>query len=226
MPSPHRIATVFTRKSWVPYVGAAIDLDFVAQRYWWGGAEKRTGDFTTYVLNGSTFDANGLTASSTIDITLALAALGTFVPGAFAAAIYHTSAPAGVKAFFGLDDGTTTERVNLSQNVTTATLLLSVVDGNVAQSNINNAGSGTLGVRIGCASSYQTNDMKSSVNGTGATADSVGTMPTVTTLRIGKTTAASSNALGSIARVVAFTAVKTQAELNALSTALRDNVII
>lgn len=210
---------------WLPYTGAAIDLDFVAQKYWWGGAEKTTADFTTYALNGSTFDATGLTPSATIDVTLALAGLGTFIPGALAAALTMASAPPSGRHFVALDDGTTTERISFTATVTPQ-LSVQIYDGNVNQTNSPLTGAGALATRHGTALSYATNDIKMSANGTTTTQDVVATMPTVTTLRIGKLASGATNPVGAIARVVVFTAVKTQAELNALSTALRDNVVI
>jgi hypothetical protein len=204
-----------------PYPGAAIDLDFAGQRYWWGGSPKQTTDFTTWTLNGSTFNINGLTPTATIDVTLSLSGLGTYVPGAIAAGVYPTGSPASTKGWCGIDDGTTNERVSITQNssgqVTTFT-----VDGGVTQAApVGGAPSGTTNVRHGVALSYALNDVKSSFDGLAGTADTVATMPTVTTLRIGKLSTASSQPTGALARVVAFTGVKTQAELNALAISMQ-----
>lgn len=206
-----------------PYAGAAIDLDFKQRRYWWGGAAKTEGSFTTFVLNGSTFGPNGLTPSDTIDVTLSLAGLGTFTPGAFAAAVTHASAPAAAKIYAQIDDTTSTNRIFLLQNTTL------VLGGNVISSNATVAtlgptsGTSALGVRHGYAASYAANNFKAAGNGVAATPDTAGALPAVTMLRIGRGIGAANAALGALGRLLLFTAEKTQAELNALSTAMRDN---
>jgi hypothetical protein len=208
------------RQSEWPLSGATVDLDFVAQRYWWSGGKKTTADFTTFTLSGSTFDGLGLTPSDTIDVTLALAGLGTFIPGAWAYAITQTAAPVANRAWVHLDDGTVSERVAAYQT-TGPQQSLAVADGGVAQAAIFVAAT-SLNVRHGCCGSYATNDIKFAANGFQGTQDTVATMPTVTTLRIGREPGVAAP-LGSIARVILFTAAKSQGDVNAISIAMRDN---
>lgn len=204
-----------------PAPSAAIDLDFVNRRYWWNGALRAESEFTTFALNGSTFDAvKGLNIATGIDVTLALAGLGTFVPGACACAVYHAAAPASTKGYFALDDGTNLQRAGIVQ-VTTAALQLNVVNSTV-QGNVTGGVTTALNTRHGYAASYDLNDFKAAGNGSGGTPDTVGTLPaTATTLRIGKNFVAGSEALGALSRLVLYPATKTQAELNALSTQMQ-----
>src|SRR4030095_12319490 len=78
----------------VPWPSAAIDLDFVAQVYYWGGAFKTTGDFTAFSLGAGSIGASGLTPGSDTDIRISLSGLGAFIPGSYGAAVYQNSAPA------------------------------------------------------------------------------------------------------------------------------------
>lgn len=205
-----------------PAPGAAVDLDFIARRYWWGGSSKTEGDFTTFALNGSTFDATGLTPSATIDVTLNLAALGTFIPGSHASACFHQAAPASVRIFWQIDDGTVINRIFVSQN-TTPRLISQVQQASTPQSVHNIVGTDVLGVRHGLASSFTTDLVMASANGVNGTPDTAAVMPTTANiLRIGKSTAANTNPLGSVARVILYTANKTQIQLQELSLAVRD----
>lgn len=203
-----------------PAPGAAVDIDFVNRRYWWGGSSKLEANFTTFVLNGATFGANGLTPTDTTDVTLALAGLGTFLPGALAAAVFHSGTPATTKCFFEIDNNVQTQRVVLQQSTTRTLGLVTVSSG--TQANMSVAGTTVIGPRQGLAGSYNTNDFKYAANGVDGTPDTAGNLPTaVATLRIGRSFTGADAALGSIARLVLFGATKTQAELNALSNQMR-----
>lgn len=205
--------------------GAVVDLDFANQRYFWNGAVRTTAEFTTYVLNGSTFDARGLAPTDTIDITLALAGIGAFAPGAFAATIYQLAAPGSSKTWFELDDGTNNNKVAFAQTPGLVGQLL-VNTANVSQAAINN-GSGSnlalLNTIHGVAASWTTNPTDLSVNGIIGVTDTAATLPAVTTLRILKASVATSGPVGTgiLGRLVLFNAGKTPAELNALSHDIR-----
>lgn len=86
-----------------------------------------------------------------------------------------------IPVFANIDDGTANERITLfvSSSIGTA----SVVDGGVGQSSLNNgaivAGSNRL------VAAYKANDFAASMNGSAAATDTSGTLPTVTTLRVG-----------------------------------------
>jgi hypothetical protein len=205
--------------AWV-YAGAALDLDFINQRYFWGGALKTTANFTTYTLNGSTVGANGITMTDTVDVSIALAGVGTVVPGAFGVAFTNTSNPAAAKGWFELDDGTIANRILFFQN-TTASAQGLVVAASVSQASMDMGAATTpLSVRHGVAISYAVNDFKRAANGTAQSADVAGTLPTVTTLRLrGVSQTAATGALG---RLVLFAAAKSQAEVNAISLDMKN----
>lgn len=205
-----------------PWPGAAIDFDFIRRRYWWSGAEKLEANFTTFNLNGSTFSSKGLRpADGTIDVTLAMAGLGSLIPGSMGVA-YENIANAGAGPMVQMDNGTEQERVSAFKTGS-GTSQISIVDNNVTQANPA-VGIGTLGVRIGFSFSYNTNAFLLSQNGVAGTADVSGTLPTPTTIRVGRTTTGVFANSVWIARVVIFTADKPQGALDLLSAALRDAV--
>ena len=203
-----------------PMPRAVLDLDFVRQRYWWNGQLRTTAAFTTYTLNASTFNEYGLTPSTTIDWTLALAGVGTVVPGAYAVLAGHNQTVAAANNIFQLDDATANERVACNQS-TTPSFQIAVVDGGATQCTLGPAVAGTLNVFHGHAASYDTNSFIAASNGVLGTTDTAGTLPTVTTLRIGKGTAASTEILGFISRLILFNSVRTSGEVIALSVATR-----
>lgn len=207
-----------------PFPGALVDVDFRRQRYWWSGAEKLTSDFTSFNLSGATIDRRGLLPSATVDITLALAGLGTFVPGSLAFAFTNTAAPAAQRVFFSIDDGTNNNRIQILQPTNLA-FTFAVAVGNVLQAAINPVAiaSNALNVCHGAAASWATNDFKAAANFLPATADTAGTVPAPTILRFGRSTVASSDPTGSgiLARLALFSTQPTQAELNALSSLIR-----
>lgn len=209
----------FTRKRPWPFPACSVDIDFVNQRYFWSGAYKATSNFTTYTLNGSTFGPGGLTPTDTIDVTLTLPA-ETYVPGSYCAAFTHASAPGTSRTIFQLDDGGNTNRVTLQQ-ATSLLLTNSVTVSNVSQASATASATAPTGIRHGFASSYDTNDFRFSGNGVAGTADTSGTIPTVTRLQIGRS-AGGTACTGAIGRIVLFNAVKTNFELHALAVAMRD----
>lgn len=207
---------VILRRKW-PYDGCVADLDFIHQRYFWGGRQRKIADFTTYTLNGSTFDAYGLTPSSTIDVTVALSGLGTVVPGSCILRTYATSAPANTSAAFELDDGTSNERIMVAAQAATGNMLYQVHVGGAAQASIfPSILTSSLG-HHGVACTWAANNFLTGGDGVAGTADSSGTLPTVTTIRIGKSTAGSTSFPGAVGRIVLFGAARTQPELLALS---------
>jgi hypothetical protein len=209
-----------------PWPGAAADLDFVRRQYWWNGATRTEANFTTLTLNGATWTAQGLdvsTATTNPGITITLATLAiTMPPFVYAFAGYYSSAPGTQRTILSFDDGTNNERTFL--NVLTAPNITTlVIDGGVQQSSQNNAITvPSATVRFGIAFSAQLNEVLSAGNGSGATADVVATMPTVTTLRLGANVAATSWPPAVLSRLLIFTAVKTQADVNQLSAQIRD----
>jgi hypothetical protein len=185
-----------------PWPRALVDLYFAAQRYWWAGQERHTGEFTTYTLNGSTFGDFGLTPTAAIDWTLALAGVGTVVPGSWMFAVKQAADPGALRCPFQLDDGTANERVTINQG-TSGAIGNQIFDGGVSQANNLNSTDQPNFYKLGGGTSFATNAFRHAVNGSAA-ADTSGTLPTVTHLRIGKNTAADSQFNGSIIRLTIF----------------------
>jgi hypothetical protein len=209
-----------------PQPGVVIDLDFIRRRYYWNGALRTEGDFTTFVLNGATFEARGLnisTCSVNPNITISLAALGlTMPPCVFGFGGYLLGTPAGNRYFFQVDDGTDNERFLLFGN-NTPTVVSQTIDGGVLQSQSFPGSIGSSTQRFGFAFGAQLNDVKTAGNGTGAAQDTAATMPTVTTLRLGcQVTAAPTFPPAVLSRMWIYSAVKPQAEINQLSIDVRD----
>jgi hypothetical protein len=206
-----------------PWTGAAADLDFVRRQYYWNGAIRTEANFTTLVLNGATWGAQGLdfsTCSVNPDITITLAALGiTMPPCVYAYAGVFVSAPASVKTILEFDDGTDNEKfftgTQVGPNINTQT-----IDGGVQQSVVNIAN--TVGVRYGFANSAQLNEILCARNGAAGASDVAATMPTVTRLKLGAGPSATTFAPAIISRLWIFTAVKTQPQVNQLSIDIRD----
>jgi len=205
--------------AWVPMAGAAIDLDFVNQRYYWGGAEKTTGDFATYTLNGSTFDANGLTPSGTIDVTVSLSGLGTFETDCtWGISAFNTAAPGANKSVFQLDNGSNTDRTFLQQT-STGVWQPYLYSGNVLQAGGNTAAS-ALSVKHAAGVAYELDNTLMSANGiTGVSSpDTACVMPvSITQLRVGRNNTVNTNPTLAIGQIVVFQTMKTQTELNALT---------
>src|SRR5262245_2284987 len=102
-----------------PWPGAYADIDFVAQVYYFNGATRTTAEFTAFSLGGAVLGAQGLVcdAADTPDIRVPL--VGTFLPGAMVASLYHTAVPvAGSAIAIQLDAGTTAERLGFQQTNT------------------------------------------------------------------------------------------------------------
>jgi hypothetical protein len=210
---------------YIPWSGAAIDINFMRRRYYWGGAEKTEANFTTFNLNGSTFDSvKGLTPSSTVDITLGLSGLGTYVPGSYGIAFWTLGAPAALSSYLQLDDTTDSNRVYMAQVVANSRASGRVDSGGTNQSTQTPAsGSDVTGARHGAAHSYATNNVMFTANATASAADTAATMPTPTVLRIGKMVAASTTPNAIISRIVIFTSAQAnQTANNSLAVAMRD----
>jgi len=213
---------IMAAKDWVPIAGAAIDLDFIKQKYWWGGALKTTGNFATYTLNGSTFDANGLTPTGTIDVTISLSGLGAFETNCtWLFSGFNTSAPGSNRHAWQLDNGSNTDRTMLQQTSTGVWQLL-LNSGNVAQIGFN-TGANAIGVKHAAGLSYELNNSPGSANGVSAVGspDVACVMPvSLTTLRVGRNFTINTNPTMAIGRIIIFQTKKTQTELNDLTLSL------
>lgn len=203
-----------------PYPGTIVDIDFINLQQFWGGALKTPGDFTTYALNGSTFDGFGLAPTATVDITLALAAAGFTPPGTLVAQLYPTSIPTGaIRRPVELHDGSTNNRVSFHQVLTNGNLNPVVIASGVTQ-----AATSTLfalNTMHGAGISFQTDDVLFSRDGITLAEDTDGaTIPPLTTMQIGKGIDANTQFAGKIARILLFGAVLSQDELDDVTTTL------
>jgi hypothetical protein len=200
-------------------------LDFVRRQYFWNGATRTEANFTTLVLNGATWGPQGLdfsTCSANPNITISLATLAiTMPPCVCALAGQFFSTPAALKILLEINDGTANERFAVSL-LTNPIINLATVDGGVTQSSQNPGTINTPATRFGLAFSANLNDVKAAGNGVGATADTVATMPTVTTLRLGANNTAGTFPAAVLSRLWIFTAVMTQPQINQLSIDIRD----
>lgn len=218
MINPHRLLAGAIAQPWP---GSITDLDFAAQTYYFNGAMRTTAEFTSYTLGGATFVAQGLqfVAANTPVITVPA---GSIQPGCIGIAIYNNAVPAGVNVALQLDDGTTANRVAFQQQAT-ANLRCLVVSGGTNQLTTSFVASAT-GTKYGLAQSWDATgpSFKCSRDGTALTETTTGTLPGAPTLlRIGKgTTAGCAETI--IARVIVMSGSKTQAEINALASDLKN----
>jgi hypothetical protein len=208
-----------------PWPGAAADLDFVRRQYFWNGAARTEANFTTLVLNGATWGVQGLdvsTATVNPDITISLATLAIAMPPCvYAFAGYFLSTPAASKTILEFDNASNNERffVNLTSG---PQIQVQTVTGGVSQASQTPGSISTPSTRFGIAHSAQLNEVLAAGNGIGAAADVVATMPTVTTLRLGANAGAGNWPPAILSRLLIFSAVKIQADINQLSIDVRD----
>lgn len=217
--NPSEVA--FTRN--FPYNGAALDLDFVNQRYYWGGVTKATGDFSSFTLGAGSLGALGLTPATDTVITIDASQIGSAALGTLFAVIYQTGVPGATTTAVQFDDGSDNNRINLGQ-LTTNQPQFVVVTGAAAQANVGCgtvASSATLNMDTAIGGSYDTNNFIASGNGVAGTApDSSGSVPAVTIFRVGKRVAAGTQLVGSLLRCIFIASTQTQAALNATTLVL------
>lgn len=201
-----------------PFPGASYHLSFKRKLYYWGGKGRVSGDFTSFTLGAGTLDAFGLTPASDTVITIATSALGQVIPGSAIIVCTATGTPGAARRPFEFHDGTVNERITFTQATTAGNATLAVVDNGVVQVN-SFLGSGGLVVnrRSALAASWTVDNVVNAANGIAGGPDSVATMPTVTTMQIGKGSAASTQFLGYIEEVIGFSRALTQSECNNLS---------
>jgi hypothetical protein len=96
-----------------------------------------------------------------------------------------TIAPGTSRALLSFDNGTTNERIWLSVNVSNR-IAMSITDGAATQASIDVlSGTTSANVTFKSAAVYALDDFAAVFNGGSPTTDSLGTLPTCTTLRIG-----------------------------------------
>lgn len=177
--------------------------------YIWG-AQQEAGAFpTSYV---PTIASQVTRAADQISILTSAfpysAAAGTIV-------IDGKTAPgAGTQPLWQLDDGTENERVRIERNSSNEIHCI-VTDGGVEQANVN-LGTVAANTAFKVAFAWSAGDFAASLNGGTVGTDASGTLPTVTTMRIGS---ALTNLWGRTEKRDAYyDSRKTNAQLQALST--------
>ncbi len=129
---------------------------------------------------------------------------------------YELTADAAGTAYVlaSLDDGTASNRMDSRASTTRH---LDVVTLGVTQAQID-AGTISADVATKLATAYQVNDFAACINGGTVATDTVGTVPTVTTFRIGRNYDGAGQFTGHIKRLAYYASRKTDAELQVLST--------
>lgn len=94
-----------------------------------------------------------------------------------------TAAGSGTLVFAQFDDGTEDERIRIERNASNEIHCI-VTDGGVAQCDLN-LGAVANSTAFKVAFAWKANDFAASLNGAAVVTDVSGTLPTVTTLRIG-----------------------------------------
>lgn len=209
-----RIAKIGPRPAWwLP--GVAVQMDFVNDRYYWGGAPKLRADFAAFSLAGNcSMEANGLTLDGTaanFNVSVALSTLGVSFPFVIIGSATPTAVTT-VQMIAAVDAGGAVNYCGLYFNT-------SIRSANVVRSSVTEAlltVSGGTAVRTTIGANYQTDNILQSVNGsTGGTADTSATLPSVTTLRIGERGSSGAPWTGTIQHIAIYSgAAIDQTDLN------------
>jgi hypothetical protein len=115
-----------------------------------------------------------------------------------------------------LDDATENERITLGTN-STPNGLMTVIDGGSSQASIA-TGTPAANTTMKLASRYKLDDFAVSANGAAVGTDTSGTLPTVTTLRLGSGTSSTEPLNGWLRQITYIPRALTNAELVARST--------
>lgn len=153
------------------------------------GAQMETGAFaTSYIPTvGSTATRNADSASITTLTPWFNAAAGTLYVSALRSAVNPSAAPVA----FEIGDGTNNNRYLIYNPSAGTTSEFFVANGGVVQAQINVANGFQANVVGKVAGAYQINDFQQASNATLGTADTSGTLPTVTAAYIGRNGSAS-----------------------------------
>jgi hypothetical protein len=116
-------------------------------------------------------------------------------------------------AVSSLDDGTAANRMDSRAS---STRHLDVIVGGVTQASID-AGTISANVATKLTTAYQVNDFAACINGGTVATDTVGTIPTVTTFRIGRNYDGAGQFAGHIKRLTYFPTRKSNADLQSLT---------
>jgi hypothetical protein len=129
-------------------------------------------------------------------------------------AAYRTSATQEV---WSLDDGTVNERI-VNYVAAAGALFAFIADGGVPQIGAFGLGDGNPGATYKTATAWAANDVAFSRDGRTAVTDASATLPTVTSLKIGRNVINAAYVNSHIKRLAYYASRKTNAELQVLST--------
>lgn len=209
-----RIAKIGPRPAWwLPDV--AVQMDFVNDRYYWGGSPKLRTNFAAFSLaGGCAMGASGLTLDGTatnFDISVSVATLGLSYPFVVIASA-TPNAVATIQMMCSTDSGNASNYCGIYFN--SAIRTSNVVTGAVTEALL--AVTGGTAVRTTIGVNYQTNNIMQSLNGsTGGAADTLATLPVATTFRVGERPGNASAWNGTIQHIVIYSgAAINQTDLN------------
>ena len=153
--------------------------------YFWGAQVEAASNVSSYIPT-----TTGSQARSVDLISLASTAFSSWfnaTEGTFFAQFVQANAGGGnLGRILSISDGTTSERFELYYNG--GNYSWDTVDGGAAQASLTVA-AGSFNTLKKAAARYKLNDFHECVNGTLATADTAGTLPTVTTMYLGNSAA-------------------------------------
>jgi len=174
--------------------------------YLWG-AQLEAGAFPTSYIPTTTASVTRAVDANTAAVTL-------FPYSATEGTLFAEFTPFNVAAArraVEMNDTTANERVTLGSNAT-PNGLWTVIDGGASQAAIA-TGTPAANTTIKMAARWKANDFALSVNGAAASTDTSGTLPTMTTLRIGSGVSNAEPINGHIRKVVYLPRVMSDAEL-------------
>lgn len=171
--------------------GAALDLDFANERYWWNGQHFATRDLFLAAIGGAVTD--GVTTFPWTDASIQIV-VDALVP----------EEPTGNEVLYSLDDGSETNCLRARRDSASQVLRIFAIAGGTTLSDI---GTQTLGRGMVLRSSQSTRSQNfaAAANGTGSGATTAATaMPAVTTMRIGRGASANLPWSGQIRRLTIY----------------------
>jgi hypothetical protein len=176
------------------------------------GAQLEAGAFATSYIP---------TVASQVTRSADVASVNTLSPwyNATEGTLYAEATPYGVlpdTRIAALDDGTSLNRHMIWGTLSSSTTRYEVITGGVAQVGLTVNGTLVANTTTKAAAAYKVNDFAFSVNGGAALTDTVGTLPSVTALRIGGS-AGAPLFNGSIRRITYYPRRLSNAEIQAIT---------
>ena len=201
---------------WTPLSGAAVHLDFTRQRYYWNGAERLAANFTTFT--GGTF-SSGLVLDGVavnFDISVSLATANISLPCVLIVS-YTPGSVTGTQYIGSID----TDVNNVcSIGLSGSSKLAFVNTAGVTQASVATAANASIGTRITCGANFETNNILLSDGGvTAGTPDTLATLPSLTTIRIGERSGGAPFT-GTVHHIVIVGGAQTQGNLNTFTAAV------